>query len=84
MSNATFGILKMLDRKNKDETLQQVAIEYGFALNTHEYDDLMSLADALLDGSVDGIILNEAYLALYDETAGYEDFSSQLKMISTR
>lgn len=84
MSNATFGILKKLDRENTNETLQQVVTEHGFTLNTHEYDDLMSLADALLDGSVDGIILNEAYLALYDETAGYEDFSSQLKIISTR
>ena len=64
--------------------MQQIETEHGFTLNTTEYDDLMSLADALLDGSVDGIILNEAYLALYDETAGYEDFSSQLKIVSTR
>lgn len=84
MSDSAFGILKALDRDNTEQTLQQVEAEHNLTLTTVEFDDLMSLADALLDGSVDGIVLNEAYLTLYEETAGYENFPSQLKTISTR
>ena len=84
MSDSAFGILKAIDRDNTEQTLQQVEAEHNLTLTTVEFDDLMSLADALLDGSVDGIVLNEAYLTLYEETAGYENFPSQLKTISTR
>lgn len=84
MAEDTFGILASLDRANTDEALQQVQEEHDLVLATVEYDDLMSLADALLDGSVDGIVLNEAYLDIYEETFGYEEFPDQLKQISTK
>lgn len=84
MAENTFGILATLDRSNTDNALEQVKEEHSLDLATVEYDDLMSLADALLDGSVDGIVLNEAYLPIYEETEGYEDFPSQLKTVSTR
>lgn len=84
MAGDTFGILANLDRTNTDEALRQVEEEHGMELTTAEYDDLVSLADALLDGSVDGIVLNEAYLPLYEETEGYETFPDQLKVVSTR
>lgn len=84
MAGDTFGILANLDRANTDEALQQVQEEHDLTLTTVEYDDLMSLADALLDGSVDGIVLNEAYLDIYEETSGYEEFPDQLKQISTK
>lgn len=82
MAGDTFGILSTLDRANTDAALQQVKEEQGLDLATAEYDGLRALADALLDGSVDGIILNEAYLPIYEETSGYEEFPSQLKLIS--
>ena len=84
MSDANFGILQTLDRANTDATLQQVEAEHGLTLNTIEYGSLIQLADALQDGEVDAIVLNEAYLALYEETPGYEDFPAQLKAISTQ
>ena len=82
MAGDTFGILSTLDRANTNAALQQVKEEQGLDLTTAEYDGLRALADALLDGSVDGIILNEAYLPIYEETNGYEEFPSQLKLIS--
>lgn len=84
MAGDSFGILATLDRANTDDALEQVKEEHGLELTTVEYDDLMSLADALLDGSVDGIVLNEAYLPIYEETEGYETFPDQLKTVSTR
>lgn len=84
MSDANFGILQTLDRANTDATLQQVEAEHGLTLNTIEYGSLIQLADALQNGEVDAIVLNEAYLTLYEETPGYEDFPAQLKAISTQ
>lgn len=84
MAGDSFGILATLDRANTDDALEQVKEEHGLDLTTVEYDDLMSLADALLDGTVDGIVLNEAYLPIYEETEGYETFPDQLKTVSTR
>lgn len=83
-ANGMFGILQELDRANTDATLQQVEAEHGLTLNTIEYGSLIQLADALQDGEVDAIVLNEAYLTLYEETPGYEDFPAQLKAISTQ
>lgn len=79
----TIGILSELDRSNTDAALQQVQEESGLELTTVECSGLQALADALLDGTVDGIVLNEAYLPIYEETDGYESFPSQLKPIST-
>lgn len=84
LANGMFGILQELDRANTDATLQQVEAEHGLTLNTIEYGSLIQLADALQDGEVDSIVLNEAYLTLYEETPGYEDFPAQLKAISTQ
>ena len=84
LASGTFGILKELDRANTDATLQQVESEHNLSLTTTEYDSLVDLADALQDGMVDAIVLNEAYLALYEETPGYQDFPAQLKAISTQ
>ena len=84
LADGAFGILKELDRANTDATLQQVETEHGLTLSVTEYDSLIYLADALQNGEVDAIVLNEAYLALYEETPGYEDFPAGLKSISTR
>ena len=84
LMDGTFGILRELDRANTDATLQQVESEHGRALAVTEYDSLIYLADALRSGEADAIVLNEAYLSLYEETPGYEEFPTQLKAISTR
>ena len=84
LAGGSFGILRELDRTNTDATLQRVESEHSLTLNTVEYDSLVYLADALESGEVDAIVLNEAYLALYEESPGYEDFPGQLKAISTQ
>ena len=83
LQNGTFGILTALDRENTDDALANVEKEDGFALATMEYDSLTALADALLNHEVDGIAMNEAYLGIYEETEGYQEFPNQIKVIST-
>lgn len=83
LQNGTFGILTALDRENTDEALANVEKNDGYALATMEYDSLTALADALLNHEVDGIAMNEAYLGIYEETEGYQEFPNQIKVIST-
>ena len=73
------GILSQLDRDNTDETLQITESEYGLSFATVEYESLLALADALRDGQVSGIVLNQAFLTLYEEIPGYEDFASEVR-----
>ena len=73
------GILSQLDRDNTDETLQITESEYGLSFATVEYESLLELADALRDGQVSGIVLNQAFLALYEEIPGYEEFASEVR-----
>lgn len=83
MQDDEFGILSELDRENTDEAISNVEAEDGFSINTKEYSSLTELADALLNHEVEGIILNAGYLGIYEDTAGYEDFPNQVKVIST-
>lgn len=75
----TLGILSQLDRTNTDETLQITESEHGLTFATVEYESLLALADALRDGQVSGIVLNQAFLTLYEEIPGYEDFASEVR-----
>lgn len=83
LQNGTFGILSALDRENTDEAILNVEKQDGITLSTAEYGSLTELADAILNHEVDAIVMNEAYLGIYEDTSGYEDFASKLKVIST-
>jgi LCP family protein required for cell wall assembly len=80
----SFGILKVRDRQNTDNALDHIKQEKGMSLSTEEYNDLNQLADALLDHEIDGIILNEAYLGLYEDSEEYADFPKSLKILYTQ
>lgn len=78
------GILAELDRANTDEILRQTEAESQLTFSLKEYDTLTDLADALLEKQVDSILLNQAFVSLYAEISGYEDFSSGLRELSTQ
>lgn len=79
----TFGILTTLDRDNTDAAISRAETQQGFTLQTREFDGLTQLADALLDGEVGGIVLNEGYVDLYDEIPGYTEFADQIRALQT-
>ena len=81
LAGKNLGILSALDRTNTDTALEQMESEYGITLSTKEYDSLTELADGLNQNEVDAILLNEAYLDLYDETSGYETFPESLRAV---
>lgn len=83
LTGKNIGILSTLDRTNTNMALEQMESEYGITPSTKEYDSLTELADGLNQNEVDAILLNEAYLDLYDETSGYETFPESLRAVLT-
>ena len=79
----SFGILADLDRENTDTALQQMASETGGEVSTKEYSSLTELADGLLKGDCQAIVLNRAYLDVFDEIDNYASFSSQIREIAS-
>jgi LCP family protein required for cell wall assembly len=79
-----FSILKDLDRENTDSAIEQLELELGTDLEVTEYDNLTDLAKGLRNGKVGAMILNSGYLDVIDEMDGYTDFSSEIKLITTR
>lgn len=79
LQGCALGILSQLDRSNTDETLQQTESEYGLSFTTIEYATILDLADALREGQVSGIVLNQAFLALYEEIPEYAEFPSEIR-----
>lgn len=77
----TFGILSSLDRTNTDYAVQVAEESIGSSLDLEEYNDLLSLVDALYEGEVGGIVLNQAYIDVIKDTEGYEDFGSRVKVL---
>lgn len=80
LDGKTVGIMDILDRENTDQTLDEISSEVG-TLNEQEYPGLGELADGLLQGEVDAIVLNRAYVDLLNEMEGYEGVTAQLREI---
>ena len=74
-----YGILQDLDREGTDGALAHLKETYGTEVLYQEYQRLPELIDALLNGDVDAIILNEAFLTLMEEMEGYEDIMDRIR-----
>lgn len=77
----TFGILETLDRENTDHAIAEINDLLGEQIATKPYAGFLELAQKLLDGEVDVIILNTAFLDLLAETEGYQDIEQRLREI---
>ena len=82
-SGYSFGILSDLDRDNTDAALQQMSSETGSKISTKGYNSLTELADGLLKGDCQAIVLNRAYIDVFDEIDNYTSFSSQIRQIAS-
>ncbi len=78
-----FGILETIDRDNTDLALEELRELTGFDWAVLEYQDYYSLTDALYEGVIEVMILNDAYLSLLSDTEGYETIEEDLRILLT-
>lgn len=78
-----YGILGETDRENTDQMLEEVKKETETDVTPSEYTDQFALADALKNGEVQAIILNDAYVSLYEDEEDYSWFADGTKVLKT-
>ena len=79
----TYGILSSLDRENTDGAVAHLNSQFGTEVQTKEYEGLTELADGILNGEVNAMLLNSGYLSVYEDMDGYTDFSTKIKEVGT-
>ena len=79
----TYGILSSLDRENTDGAVAHLNSQFGTEVQTKEYAGLTELADGILNGEVNAMLLNSGYLSVYEDMDRYTDFSTKIKEVGT-
>ena len=64
-------------------TMEKLNAQLDGEVEYVEYEDIVSMVDALLKGEVDALIINEAYLAILEEQEGYEDLFEKIRILTT-
>ena len=72
-----------------DDVAQEVAAQmcgelealFGYPAQINTYPGSVAALDALLTGEVDALILDSAYLMIFDDMEGYEDVESRIRVL---
>lgn len=78
-----FGILQTLDRQNTDNAISKINTTVGKEIKTTEYTDMIEMADALLNGQIDGIILNSAFIETIADDENHAEFAVQVRKLDS-
>lgn len=79
VQDGTFAINALSDRENTDYAIEQINDALSSTITTKEYDSYQDMYDALIDGEVDAMIMNEAYEAITEQYD--EEFDDMVKVI---
>ncbi len=82
LEGKTLAIQTTLDLENQEIALENIALELDpYSVETVEYEDIYSVVEALYNGEVEAILLNEVYEDVI--VSEYEDFMEDTKIIYT-
>lgn len=76
----TFGTLSGLDGENTQKAVKAVETEVGQSITTKDYQDALTIADALYVKEVQVIILNQSYVDIIEEQ--YKTFSEDTRILT--
>lgn len=79
--NYTFAKVTGYDTANTGAAIVSIERTVGGKIKVEEFSSVSGMVNALLDGDVDAIILNSAYVTRLEENASYKDFSNQTKLL---
>lgn len=77
------GIVKELDAENTRKAADSIEEEQGTELALTEFDNMLVMADALAEGNLRSMLLNDAYLDVLGEIPGYEWVKEDLRKLAT-
>jgi len=67
-----FGIVRETDRENTNRTIIEISNLLGGNIRTAEFEHFVEVADALRDGTVGAVIVNDALFRIVADIEGYE------------
>lgn len=79
MENYRYGIQTMADQENTKLMVEEVNHILDREVNITEYDTIQDLAEALISGSVEAAIYNEAFTGIIEDVI--PEYQSQVKII---
>ena len=74
-----FAIVKTIDRENTNKMIEEVENKTGASLDLNEYLTFDEMANALLNGEVEGALYNSAFDGLIEESI--ENYQEKIKVI---
>lgn len=78
----TYGYVKNYDESCTEQVLETVREQTGSPVATAGYLNAFQMTDALLEGRIDAVVLSGGYLSILEDTAGYEDLHSRLRVLT--
>lgn len=83
LSGAEFGIIARMGREETDSTIYKIEETLTTTIECTEYNSVIELADSLMDGSSDAIIINSNYFGMIEDVEGYNTFKDSIKCVMT-
>lgn len=78
--NYTFGVLSMQDRENTDKALADAKAKAGKDLTIKEFDDSLTLVDALYAKEIQVVVINQSFLnSIEDKYKSYSKDTRELE-----
>lgn len=77
-----YGYVKNYDESCTMQALEEVKRQTAGRISTAGYTNAFLMANALLEGRIDAIVLNAGYLSILEDTEGFSDFSGYVRLLS--
>lgn len=80
INGSKIGVLKNINKEGTKKSLNDIS-KQNIGYSTEKFDNVPAMLQALYEGEVDAIILNEAYRSNASEIENYGNFNNETKVI---
>lgn len=80
INGSKIGVLKNINKEGTKKSLNDI-FKQNIGYSTEKFDNVPAMLQALYEGEVDAIILNEAYRSNVSEIENYGNFNNETKVI---
>ena len=80
INGSKIGVLTNINKEGTKKSLNDIS-KQNIGYSTEKFDNVPAMLQALYEGQVDAIILNEAYHSNVSEIENYENFNNETKVI---
>ena len=82
LTGAQFGIISVLERENTDKAIEKIEEDLGTTIVYETYDGVVNLAEALINGEVDAIVVNTSYLSMMYDMEEYASLETSIRCVT--